>query len=175
MDDVFKILVWIIIIISFVSSILKKKKTQPPAPTKKPDNNSNRNYEENIPQTEQREERSDVLKEIERLFKGEPPQEVIRRDKEEEKAESSWNTETASEHTMQTNWEKEKQKLAEERKKVDSKVEEEAKRFEKFLNQEEKYDKAALRTIKQRLNHPESLKEFIVISEIIGKPKALRR
>ena len=83
--------------------------------------------------------------------------------------------ETASEHTLETNWDKEKKKLADARKKVSSKIEEEAKQFEKFLNQEEKFDKLAFNTIKQRLKHPQSLKEFIVISEIIGKPKALHR
>ena len=65
--------------------------------------------------------------------------------------------------------------MAEERKKVNSKIEEEAKSFEKFLNQEEKLDSIILKTTKERLKHPQSLKEFIVISEILGKPKALRR
>ncbi len=40
--------------------------------------------------------------------------------------------ETASEHVLETNWEREKKKLADARKRVTSKVDEEAKRFEKF-------------------------------------------
>ena len=96
-------------------------------------------------------------------------------DKEWHEESASWHEETASKHVLETDWNKEKRKLAEERKKVNSKIEEEAKSFEKFLNQEEKLDSIILKTTKERLKHPQSLKEFIVISEILGKPKALRR
>ena len=92
-----------------------------------------------------------------------------------EKLDNEWHEETASEHVMETDWDKEKKKLADERKKVTSKIEEEAQKFETFLNREEKFDRLAYITIRQRLKHPQSLKEFMVISEILGKPKALRR
>ncbi len=92
-----------------------------------------------------------------------------------EKLDNEWHEETASEHVMETDWDKEKKKLADQRKKVTSKIEEEAQKFEKFLNREEKFDRLAYITIRQRLRHPQSLKEFMVISEILGKPKALRR
>jgi hypothetical protein len=76
---------------------------------------------------------------------------------------------------METDWDKEKKKLVDARKKVSSKIEEEAQKFEMFLNKEEKFDRLAYITIRERLKHPQSLKEFMVISEILGKPKALRK
>ncbi len=59
--------------------------------------------------------------------------------------------------------------------KVSQKIEEEAAAFEMLLNKSNKTDDKFLADIKSKLHKPQSLKEYIVFSEILGKPKALRR
>lgn len=203
MDDFFKFLIWSIIIISFISSFFKKDKgKKTPSPPQRRPNNLNKDRTTPYPQsssTSMDSDQNDIFKEIEKLFKTEntrqappiPQQErtTAKRQTTIEKTEAEaaydeqksidmmdkvWHEESAGEHTPKTNWEQEKKKIAAMDKKAKSKVEEESKRFEKFLTQEEKYDSRTLRTLKERLKHPQSLKEFIVISEIIGKPVSRR-
>ncbi len=205
MDDFFKFLIWAIIIISFFSSFFKKNKgKKTPSPPQRRQGDPYRQNEDNYSQPTStpstNPDQRDVFKEIEKLFKGEvpppiqtaPPEErttlksktaiekleyesILKKQYIPEKLDNEWHEETASEHVMETDWDKEKKKLADERKKVTSKIEQEAQKFETFLNKEEKFDRLAYITIRQRLKHPQSLKEFMVISEILGKPKALRR
>ena len=203
MDDFFKFLIWAIIIISFISSFFKKDKgKKKPSPQQRRPNNPNRDKATAYPQTSSTtmdSDQNDVFKEIEKLFKTEntqqappiPPQErtTAKRQTTIEKTEAEaaydeqksidmmdkvWNEESTSEHTPKTDWDYEKKKIAELDKTAKSKIDMEAKRFEKFLTKEEKYDSRTLRTLKERLKHPQSLKEFIVISEIIGKPVSRR-
>jgi hypothetical protein len=205
MDDFFKFLIWAIIIISFFSSFFKKYKgKKTPSPPQRRQNDPYRQNEDNYSQSTStpstNEDQRDVFKEIEKLFKGEvPPQvqkappverttlksktaiekseyeSILKKQYIPEKLDNEWHEETASEHVMETDWDKEKKKLVDARKKVSSKIEEEAQKFEMFLNKEEKFDRLAYITIRERLKHPQSLKEFMVISEILGKPKALRK
>ncbi len=203
MDDFFKFLIWAIIIISFFSSFFKKDKgKKTPSPPQRKPNYQDRDRTTAYPQTSSTtmdSDRNDIFKEIEKLFKTENtpsaptiPQEertttksqtaieksqakvAYNNKKSMDKMDEEWHEETSSEHTLETNWDKERKKIAEQDKKVDSQIEAEAKRFEKFLQQEEKLDSIVLKTIKERLRHPQSLKEFIVISEIIGKPFSKR-
>jgi hypothetical protein len=58
---------------------------------------------------------------------------------------------------------------------VDSAVEEKAKQFEKLLAKPVQPVKSVAASIKTKLNNPQNIREYIVISEILGKPKALRR
>lgn len=182
MEDLFKILVWLIIIISFFSSFFKKKKKETPQKKKAPENYYGN---ENIPQTHKETleaesyNKNDIIKEIEKLFKVEAPAKIETKpethyDNQWHERTASEHEKTASEHTMQTDWDIEKKKIKVKKAKVSSKIEEEAKRFEKFLNKNEEFDRLPLNTIKQKLAYPRSLKEFIVISEILGKPVSLR-
>ena len=51
-------------------------------------------------------------------------------------------------------------------------TEERAKEFEKQLNKREYSSDWFNKSIKNKLQVPESLKDYIIISEILGKPKA---
>ena len=69
MDNIFEILIYLIIIVSFLSSIFKKKKQQqqrPPA--RQPQHEETYQTEVSVPQTEKKEE-YDILRELEDFFK----------------------------------------------------------------------------------------------------------
>ncbi len=59
--------------------------------------------------------------------------------------------------------------------KIDSKIEQESKNFEMLLARQMDTENVVTKGIKSQLRNPKSLKEFIAISEILGKPKALSR
>lgn len=59
-------------------------------------------------------------------------------------------------------------------KNIDSKIEIKAKEFERVLESTRKR-KAAISEFNRKLKNPVNIKEYIIISEILGKPKAMRR
>ncbi|MBE0550925.1 MAG: hypothetical protein IH619_00905, partial [Ignavibacterium sp.] len=67
----------------------------------------------------------------------------------------------------QNKWERKKSK-------VDPKIEASAKEFEKVLAGPRK-QRAAITDFNRKLKNPSTVREYILFSEILGKPKALRR
>jgi hypothetical protein len=205
MDDFIKILIWVIIIISFFSSIFKKKKKeklkQGQTPQHVPDMRSNippkvEPQGRTIENKEEIDSYNEMLAEIESLFKkdqgstmsGTSPEQDSAKAKTSdktkiqthesgnkiEKYDPQWHKETESEHTMITDWEKE-EKTLEKKAKADFNIENQAKNFEKMINKKSEPIGIFKHTIKEKLSNPATLKDYILMSEIIGKPKAMRR
>jgi dsDNA-binding SOS-regulon protein len=211
MDDFIKILIWVIIIISFFSSIFKKMKKGNQKESQSP--HGNRDNLPNIsirtePQPKKIESKEeidsydDMLSEIENLFKknnesnrsmpGSIPAEESLKAKTSDKTKiesheaqkkkvPQWHQSTASEHkgtlsehTLITDWEQEEKSLGK-KAAVDFNIESKAKKFEEMMNQKSEPIGIFKHTIKEKLNHPATLKDYILMSEIIGKPKAKRR
>jgi len=186
MDNVFEILIYVIIIISFLSSIFKKKKQQrqkPPA--QQPQQEEYSQAEVSVPQTRPKEE-YDVLKELEDFFKvGEestrqqipvpvPPEQPTIPDMEEHIRTDPWNARTESEHYVD-DWERKKSEVKKIISSVDSSIEKKAALFESSLDKKEATFSSIALAVKSKMNNPSTLKEYIIFSEILGKPKALRR
>lgn len=68
---------------------------------------------------------------------------------------------------------KDVEKIASEVKQMDSKIEKEAKAFEKYLGKEEMMG-PMMSSLKEKIKSPQTLKEYVVISEIIGKPVGMK-
>ena len=188
MDNFFEILIYLIIIISFLSSIFKKKKQQqqekPPA--RQPQYEETYQAEVSIPQTQTKEE-YDILRELEDFFKvgNEPagqqipmpvPQEQPKKmtQIEEHTRTDSWQTQTSSEH-IADDWERKKEEVSKRVARVDSSVEKKAAMFEESLERKESVYSSIALSVKSKMKNPSTLKEYIIFSEILGKPKALRR
>jgi len=185
MDNLFEILIYVIIIISFLSSIFKKKKQQqqkPPAQHPQPADYYE--TEVSVPQTPSKEE-YDILKELEVFFKvgTEPTKQEIPIPKEQPKRMTqieehtrtdSWQTPTTSEHLADV-WERKKEEVSKRVARVDSSVEKKAAMFEESLERKESVYSSIALSVKSKMKNPSTLKEYIIFSEILGKPKALRR
>jgi len=194
-DNIFEILIYLFIIISFVSSFFRKKKK---AMIKKeqmqaqiPDQ---QRIEEDVnvkpsPSVQKQEQEYDILKEFEDFFKVGQPQQTetkVHSDKEMYEGaknredyipvpEKSFHTTTASEHTFIDPWDVKKKELKKKKKKISPEIEKRASAYEKALLRKDSAATGIIRDINERLRKPSTLKEYIVISEIIGKPKALKR
>ena len=185
MDNFFEILIYAIIIISFLSSIFKKRKQQqqkPPAPQPQPEEQYQ--AEVSVPQTRTKED-YDILKELEVFFKvgTEPtkqeipvPQELPKKitQIEERTRRESWQARTESEHLVE-DWEGKKAEVKKRMALVDSSVEKKAAMFEESLARKEVIYGGIAMTVKSKIANPFTLKEYIIFSEILSKPKALRR
>ncbi|MDR3668777.1 MAG: hypothetical protein P4L35_18215 [Ignavibacteriaceae bacterium] len=147
MDNFIQYLFYFIIIAAFLNSIFGKKKKagNKPVPQEPLPQTYNR---DNDKQTESfGEDNFDITKEIENLFKKEIP------------VKSSAPIKIENVTTPETEV---KRDLTEER----------AKEFEKQLNKREYSSDWFNKSIRIKLQKPESLKDYIIISEILGKPKA---
>ena len=187
MDNFFEILIYVIIIISFLSSILKKKQKpkQPPAQSPRPDEYNKADV--SVAQTQPKED-YDIMREIEDFFKvgNELPEQEkvpiaqpkepasIIQSKEQSKIDS-WHSPTASEHTYTDDWELKKAEVEKKILQVDSGIEKQAAKFEESIQRKETVPGQLAIIITSKLGNPASLKEYIIFSEILGKPKALRR
>ena len=185
MDNVFEILIYLIIIISFLSSIFKKKKQQQQKPpVRQPQQEEYSQAEVSIPQTQSKEE-YDILKELEVFFKvgteptkqeipvpQEPPKKITHL--EEQTRREIWQERTESEHLVE-DWEGKKAQVKKRMARVDSSVEKKAALFEESLVKKEAVFSSIALTVKSKIAIPSTLKEYIIFSEILGKPKALRR
>ncbi len=188
MDNLFEILIYVIIIISFLSSIFKKKQQpQKKPPVQQPQQEDYYQAEQtevSVPQTQSREE-YDILRELEDFFKvGDEsterrvpvPQhqpETVTTDEEHTRREI-WQEKTKSEHVAD-DWERKKSEVKKIISSVDSSIEKKAAIFEESLERKESvYSSIALSVI-SKMKNPSTLKEYIVFSEILGKPKAFRR
>jgi len=184
MDNFFEILIYLIIIISFLSSIFKKRQQQqkrPPAQQPKPDDN----YQTEVSTNESKPKDYDILRELEDFFKSgdmstEKKTQVPQQQTEttvsiEEKEEfDSWHEPTRSEHTVD-NWERKKGEVQKILAGVDSAIEKKAAEFEDSLWKKGKEFNGVALSIRSKFKSPSTLKEYIIFSEILGKPKALRR
>jgi hypothetical protein len=192
MDNLFEILIYGFIIISFISSFFKKKKQVKKEPMGQPIHQQPGMVDdadvEVPPSPVQKAEEYDILKEFEGFFKvGEPKQESAKghTDKEVYEGaknrkdfvpvpEESFHKTTASEHTFIDPWD-EKRKVIESRKKAISPlIEKQASAYEESLKKKESAATEIISDIRNRMKNPSALKEYVIISEIMGKPKALR-
>jgi hypothetical protein len=184
MDNVFEILIYLIIIISFLSSIFKKKQTQqkrPPA--QQPDHDES--YQTEVSTTQSQPKEYDILRELEDFFKtGAEPSKTgapITQRKEESvpssgghKTYDEWHEPTISEHIVDK-WEDKKTEVKKILSSIDSAIEKKAAVFEESLwKKENVYSEIAL-SIRSKFKNPSTLKEYVIFSEILGKPKAFRR
>jgi K+-sensing histidine kinase KdpD len=188
MDNIFEILIYVIIIVSFLSSIFKKRKQQQQQKPseQQPQPSDYYQTEVSVPQTQSKEE-YDILSELEDFFKvgNEPgkqqipvpiPQEQSKRMThiEEQTRTESWQTPTLSEHVAD-DWERKKEEVSKRVARVDSSVEKKAAMFEESLERKDSVYSSIVLSVKSKMKNPSTLKEYIIFSEILGKPKALRR
>lgn len=201
MDDYIQIIIYLFIIFAFLNSLFKKKdKKEPPRSSNSPGPGTKSPYSSSEYDQKARQGEYDILKEIEGLFKGEGeissqrkmesdiekaemrkvPVEEHTEDKEWHTEDSEWHTEeeewheqSATEHQLEKSW----HTISQYKRipKVDAVIESEAQNFERMLAEREKEENYAFGDLKKKLYSPESLKEFIIFSEILGKPKYLRR
>lgn len=186
MDNVFEILIYIIIIISFLSSIFKKKQKTQQRTQQRPQSDNYEQKEVAVSEPQSKED-YDVLKEIEDFFKvgSEQYGQGKRVPVEQESSETDYRIEeTPKTETLQTNSaaetfrseiEKQREELKLKRAMVDSVVEEKAKQFEELLAKPVQPVKSVAAAIKSKLRNQQNIKEYIVFSEILGKPKAFRK
>ncbi len=200
MDDLFQYLIWGIIIFSFLSSFFKKKEPPKQTPTQRNQrtgsNISLKQGSSSTPEviTKKRDE-YDILKEIENLFKGEVniPQPQTRptqeshdfhhreiEDKDLDLADDKRFHRSLEEkepigfrETYDDKTERRKTALGQ-TKVVSAKIEADAKKFEKLLSDKSK-QRIEINNFTLRLKNHIAIKEYILFSEILGKPKALRR
>ena len=195
MDDYFQIIIYLIIIFAFLNSLFRKKNKGEAPPrsansrnTEKDNTNPASGYAQNEKQSEY-----DILKEIEGLFKGENNSTGRRRmESEIEKAkmrkvprkehveDEEWHSldkesheQSADEIQLNRSWHSItpfKRAPA-----VDSVIEKEAEKFERMLAERNKEAVFPLNELREKLYSPGTLQDYIVVSEIIGKPKYLRR
>ncbi|NWF50550.1 MAG: hypothetical protein HXY49_08405 [Ignavibacteriaceae bacterium] len=179
MDNFFEILIYLIIIISFLSSFFKKKQAPVPSPDERkkypPD------AELKIPSQKQDDE-YDILKELENLFnydtkKAEPP--TYTTSPKSEEGTTSGEGKKELQQSLGSNYSAFKGRVDIQnpeftKKQFDAKMEERAQHFEEILKSRSKGRIISSELIK-KIRNPYSLRDYILISEIISKPKAMRR
>jgi hypothetical protein len=191
MDNIFEILIYLIIIISFLSSIFKKRNQQQQKPPvqqpQQEDYYQDERAEVSTPQTQKKED-YDILSELEDFFKvgnelpeqdrttTSKPERPVSIIQSKEKSESNeWHTPTASEHSYTNDWDRKRLEVKKILGSVDSAIEKKAAMFEESqAKKETSYSSIAL-ALKSKMKTPSTLKDYIIFSEILGKPKALRR
>jgi hypothetical protein len=194
MDNLFEILIYAIIIISFLSSFFKKKDQPKQTHAQRNQRPDSISYQQQSAKIEpemisQRNKDYDIMRELESLFKGEIK---IPEQQPQSSSEISSNIpdrnldRTIDKRTVRNiedrNYSEDKgterrssiEKRKKEIVKVDSKIEAKAKEFEKVLAGPRKR-KAAQTEFNRKLKNPANIKEYILFSEILGKPIALRR
>lgn len=202
MDDLFQYLIWGIIIFSFLSSFLKKKeppKQKPVSRTQQPERPvtvSQQDTGEDFASSQKNDD-YDILRELENLFKGEikvpeqpkpsPPvlEDVYKsreiKDKDYDKqVDSRMQREVQDKNPLGYRATYDEtiadRKIASGRqiRKIDPKIEAGAKEFEKVLAGP-RLQRQAITEFNRKIKNPKNIKEYILFSEILGKPKALRR
>lgn len=195
MDDYFQILIYLIIIFAFLNSLFRKKNKveTPPRPSDSRDTENENTYSAPDDAQIEKQNEYDILKEIEGLFKGESdstgrrkmeseiekakmrkvPREEHVEDKEWHSLDKESHEQSADEIQLNRSWHSItpfKRAPA-----VDPAIEKEAEKFERMLEDRNKEAVFPLNELRKKLHSPETLQDYIVVSEIIGKPKYLRR
>ncbi len=192
MDDFFEIFIYLFIIISFISSFLKKKKKKQKQQVL--DSHLNEHEQIQLPvqkaEPEVKEElKIDIFKDFEKFFNvGEPQKETPKEHTDKEMyegakerddyiavPEESFHKKTVSEHTFVNPWEKKKTETDKKVAKVNKSIEKQASKFEEHLKKKKTAAGEISKEIRARLKDPSSLKDYVIISEIMGKPKSLSR
>ena len=193
MDNIFEYLIYGFIIISFISSFFKKKKrlSKEPSdltPHQRTDITENKIID--IPPSQRpKAEGYDILKEVESFFNIQQPQQTETKAhndkqmyegaKERENyipvPEKSFHTTTSSEHTFEDPWDNKREELEKKKQDISPIIEQKASAYEESLIKKESAATEIIKDISERLKNPSTLKEYVIISEIIGKPKALKR
>jgi len=94
-------------------------------------------------------------------------------DKEWHTESDEWHEKSTTEHELDKSWHtitQYKRSAA-----VDAAIEKEAQKFERLLANRNKEVPFPFNELRKKLYSPETLQEFVIVSEIIGKPKYLRR
>ena len=182
MDNLFEVLFILFLIFSFLAPLFKKKpennkpveKKEPPDSNYQTDSQTANSYEE------KGQEDYDILREIEGMFNknaesGTPEEKEMTVMQQATEADENAGLVTTAEkklekeeHTEQKEWHRLTDKTDYSRE--DALLQEEAKRFEQSLKPKEEID-IVKQNIFTTIKNPESLKEYFVISEILGKPK----
>ncbi len=186
MDNFFEILIYLIIIVSFLSSLFKKKEpdnNKPKSRSPVPDGRENISTSTASSGTETSHSESyDILKEIENIFKenmGIPaPSSEQQKKSEELEADEKYEQAFQKNYDLQDNRilsaENRALKSRENVRILDEKTISEADKFEELLLTKSALTKRR-HPIVEKIHNPESLREFILISEILGKPAAYKR
>jgi len=203
MDDLFKILIWGIIIFSFLRPLFKKKQQDKNIPTTKSRTDSPGYGDLSVKESEpavlsQKNDDYDILRELQNMFKGNlkipeqpKPKQVdpyniyqsreikdknldLVVDKRMQRNVGDQNP-IGSRTTYDDNKISDKEVVVVKRTRViDSKIEAEAQKFEKVLSGLHKKSIVQSEFIR-KIKNPATIREYILFSEILGKPKALRR
>jgi hypothetical protein len=204
MDDLFKILIWGVIIFSFLKPLFKKKEQQkePPIPGTKPSGSASfptQHKNADVVTASKKQGEYDILRELENMFKGnikipDPPKPIrvdpydIYQSHEIKDKDLNLVVDKRLQRSVQddspigsrptyddlkiTNRKNVSDRQREPRK-LDAKIEANAKSFERVLAGPRK-QRAAITDFNRKLKNPRTVREYILFSEILGKPKALR-
>ena len=197
MDNFFDILIYILIIATFLSSLFRKKKVPPKGGAENiqrrpgPDNRPVARVETTqiTPKQDSSDVEFDLFKEFENFFnpvetKPKPQQtkqtsriQEIKKTREDyiPVPEKSFHEQTASEHAYADRWERKKKEIDQRKQRVSSKIEKEAKKFEELLKMDERTGTKVTSSFNKKFKDAASLREYVIFSEILGKPKALKR
>ena len=197
MDNFFDILIYVLIIAVFLSSLFRKKKVPPKEGAEDtqrrpgPDNRPVARVEtaSTTPKQDPGEVEFDLFKEFENFFnvtetkpkprqtEQPPPVREVQKTREDyiRVPEKSFHEQTASEHSVVDRWERKKKEIEQRKRTIDTKIEKEATEFEKYLHKETKPGTNVLSSFSKKFKDPSSLREYVIFSEILGKPKALKR
>jgi hypothetical protein len=205
MDDLFKIIIWGLIIFFFLKPFFKKPPPEKKDNTAKPKNgsqgysNSSSKKSDPIPISSSKDE-YDILKELENMFKGDikipeqpkakqadpydiyKPHEIKDKDlsltndprmqQEVEDFKPIGYRPTYDEKRISNRNNIDTQRS--QNKVVDAQTEAEALKFEKVIAGLNKKP-ARQSEFRRKIKNPRSIRDYIIFSEILGKPKALRR
>lgn len=194
MDNFIDILIYVLIIATFLSSLFRKKKVPPKDITEDSQvqhDPINRPVTRTqvTPQKQPEEVEFDLFKEFENFFntniekpkqqetKSFTPVRETQRNREDyiPVPEKSFHEKTASEHSNVNKWERKRTEIEKKKKAIDTRIEKEASQFEKFLHKEVTPAINVMGSLNQKLKSPSTLREYIVISEILGKPRVHRK
>ena len=182
MDNFFELIFILFIIFSFLAPLFKKKpeeqqKRRPQQPVDD-DSNQSTNQPSYSASSERDEVSYDILKEIEGMFN--QPAEAVpveeqtvseTTETEDENYKSpEWHEPSKSEESIDKEWHRHTTSVDYEKEK--ELMDEKTKEFEKLLNKKEEVNIVA-RDIRNSIRDTETLKEYFVISEIIGTPRGL--
>jgi hypothetical protein len=177
MDNFFELLFILFLIFSFLAPLFKKKNPQEQQKTRRPQRDENERLPMNAPDyssSNNSNEEYDILKEVEGMFNknAEPkPEEdsTVNEEAEEVSYESpEWHEPSKSENKIDDEWHR-PTTLADFNKE-EALMDEKAKAFEQLINEKKKVYLLGNK-IRTAIKNQETLKEYFIISEILGKPK----
>jgi hypothetical protein len=177
MDNFFELLFILFLIFSFLVPLFKKKNPQEQQKTRPPQRDENARPPTNTPtysSSNNSNEEYDIIKEVEGMFNNSPEAKPVEELKVNEEAEESsyesneWHEPSKSENKVDDEWHR-PTTLADFNKE-EALMDEKAKAFEQLINEKKKVYLWGNK-IRTSIKNQEMLKEYFIISEILGKPK----